>query len=160
MRRNALIYGFCSLVLVLALPASAEKGKDALIAELDAIGQKMERAMVDSDFETMLSYYAEDAVLLPNWGQKVVGKEAIRKKMESDRESGLSFESFTGKTEEAWECDGKVYAVGSYALSLTLPGMGRPIADKGKFIGVWRRSSDGTLEIIYDIWNTDVPVGQ
>jgi len=160
MRRNTLIQGFCFLVLVLPLLASADDDKDALIAELDAIGQRMERAMVEGDFETTLSYYADDAVLLPNWGQKVVGKEAIRDKMESDREGGLSFESFTGKTEDAWECGGNVYAVGTYALSLTVPGMERPIADKGKFMSVWRRSSDGTLAITYDMWNTDVPIGK
>ena len=116
--------------------------------------------MVDGDFETLIAYYAEDAVLLPNWGEKVVGREAIREKMEADREAGLVFESFTGRTETAWECGGRVFAVGTYALSLSVPGVERPVADKGKFMAVWRRAPDGKLTIIYDMWNTDVPIGK
>ncbi|MCP4200690.1 MAG: DUF4440 domain-containing protein [bacterium] len=159
MKKRTLVLGFCLSAIVLTLPASAGNGKEALISELDALGQKMERSMVEGDIETTLSYYADDAVLLPNWGEKVVGKEAIRKKMESDREGGMRFESFSGKTEDAWECDGKVYAIGTYALSLRLPGIERPVADKGKFIAVWRRGHDGKLAVIYDMWNTDIAMG-
>ena len=158
--KKMLNFGFCVVVVVSALPALASTDVDSLIKELDELGAKMERAMVEGDFETMLAYYADDTVLLPNWGKKIVGKDAIREKMESDREAGLDFESFTGQTEAAWECGGKVYAVGTYALSVTVPGVERPVADKGKFMSVWRRAEDGTLTIIYDMWNTDVPMGE
>lgn len=107
MNPRKLMLGMFAAALALALPALAgDTGKEALIKELDETGKKMERAMLKGDFDTIISYYADDAVLLPNWGEEVVGKKAIREKMEADRESGLQFESFSGRTEDAWECKG------------------------------------------------------
>ena len=30
--------------------------------------------------------------------------------------------------------------------------------DKGKYLRVWQKSEDGTWELTYDIWNSDVPL--
>lgn len=134
--------GVVLAVLFLHPPLAVAEGRSALLGELNR-----------------LDFYADDAVLLPNNGEKLVGKEAMRKKMLADQQAGMKMESFTGRTEEAWECGGKVYTIETYALSLKVPGMERPVADKGKFIAIWTRGSGGGLKILYDMWNTDVQMG-
>ncbi len=147
-----------AIVTAISLVGTVQAGD--LLAELEAISDKLCKAIVDGDFETLLSFYADDATVLPNYGKKLQGKEAIRKNMIADREAGIAFESFAGRVEKAWECDGIVYEIGTYALSLSLPGIARPIGDKGKYMTVWRRDKSGKLKIVYEIWNTDIEPGK
>jgi len=131
-----------------------------LVREVDALGARMNAALVDGDYEAVLACYADDAVMLPNGGEKLVGKKAIRDAMFASRDSGLRFQSFSGRVEKAWECGGMVIAVGAYALSASVPDVKRPIGDKGKFVAVYRRESTGSLKLLYDIWNTDIEPGK
>jgi ketosteroid isomerase-like protein len=146
-------------VLCLGAGNASPAGDDPLVRELDALGAKINRAMMDGDFEVMLSYYAADAVLMPNGEAMLVGKGAIRARLLENRKAGIVFHSFTGRVEEAWECGGLAYMRGTYALAASAPGLERPVADKGKSLSVLRRTEDGRLLVILDIWNTDVPPG-
>lgn len=149
------LLGLC----VLAPGPPAVEAAD-LAGEMNALGQEVDRAIVAGDLETGLSFYADDAILLPNYGEKLAGKKAIRERMLADRAKGVRIQSFTGLVDHAWECGGMVYTVGTYAMSVGRPGTERPIGDRGKFITIWRRESSGQLRIVYDIWNTDIPAGK
>jgi ketosteroid isomerase-like protein len=145
-------------VLVAACALGTEPS--GLVRELDALGATLSQAMVDENSEALLVHYADDAVMLAPNEAKLVGKQAIRENMLASRKSGTDIQSFSGRVEQAWECGGMVYAVGSYAASVAVPGVERPIGDKGKFMSVYRRESDGTLKVLYDMWNSDVPPGK
>jgi len=138
----------------------SEEPRGALEAELDALDATMHQAMIAGDFERILTFYADDAVVLPNNAPKIVGKAAMKASFEAQQKSGVTFGSFASTVERAWECGELVYSVGSYAMSATVPGTPRPVADKGKFFSVYRRSTSGNLQIVYDIWNTDVEYGK
>jgi ketosteroid isomerase-like protein len=148
------------LLLVSAHSAHSQQPQSALKAELQDLMTKMDRAMVNGDDEAVLAFYADDAVLLPNNAPKIVGKAALRKQMREHRKMGISFGSFTGTVDQAWECGGMVYAVGTYAMSANIPGLARPVGDKGKSLAIFRRTSGGKLQIVYDMWNTDVEAGK
>ncbi|MFQ5877302.1 MAG: YybH family protein [Acidobacteriota bacterium] len=145
------------LAALLSLAHAGAAGTGDLVAELAAIGDRLDEAVVAGNFETVLSFYAEDAVVMPNFQERLEGREAIRARMDADREAGLSYASATGSVEKAWECDGMVYGIGRYAVSVSLRNAPRPISDEGKFMTVWRRGEDGSLRIVYEIWNTDMP---
>jgi len=152
--------GVLSLIALLSLipiqGAFSEKPPSKLESELQELLTTMDRAMVDGHCETILAFYADDAVILPNNAPKIVGKEAIRKRMEAHRKSGVTFGSFKGTVERAWECGDMVYSVGSWAMSASIPGVARPVADKGNSLAIFRRTADGKLHIVYDMWNSDV----
>lgn len=161
MRETARVVSLIALVLLIPIQSAfAEERQSTLKGELQALLTKMDRAMVDGNFEAVLAFYAEDAVVLPNNAPKIVGKAAIRKKMEAQRKSGVTFGSFMGMVEQAWEGGGMVYSVGSYAISASVPGVARPVGDKGKSLAIFRRAADGKLRIVYDMWNTDVEAGK
>jgi len=161
MRETARVVSLIALVLLIPIQdAFAEEHQSKLKGELQELMAKMDRAMVDGNFEAVLAFYAEDAVVLPNNAPKIVGKAALRQKMEAHRKSGVTFGSFMGTVERAWECGGMVYSVGSYAISAGVPGAARPVGDKGKSLAIFRRAADGKLHIVYDIWNTDVEAGK
>jgi len=138
----------------------SEENEDKLINELQELMAEMNQAIANGNIEEGLAYYADDAVVLPNHAPRIVGKAELRKKMLKQKKSGVDFGSFMGTVERAWESNGMVYSVGSYALSANVPGRPRPVGDKGKFFAVFRREPDGTLKIVYDIWNTDIEYGK
>jgi ketosteroid isomerase-like protein len=131
-----------------------------LVAELQAMADKYSKTIVDGDYETMLKLYADDVTVMPNYGKKLEGKEAVHKNMMADREKGIVFESFTARVEKAWECGGKVYEIGTYALSVSIPELPRPVADKGKYLTIYKREKSGKLKVVFEIWNTDVEPGK
>jgi len=51
----------------------------------------------------------------------------------------------------------KAYVIetGHYDISMQMPKMEQPLNDKGKYITVWQRQSDGSLKILVETWNTD-----
>jgi ketosteroid isomerase-like protein len=138
----------------------SEEPPSKLEVELQELLSRMDRAMVDGNFEAVLAFYSDDLVVLPNNAPKIVGKAALRKKMEDHRKLGVTFGSFMGTVERAWECGGMIYSIGSYAMSANVPGMPRPVGDKGKSFAVFRRAADGKLRIVYDMWNTDIEYGK
>jgi ketosteroid isomerase-like protein len=158
MTRALLLIALLSLVPVQS--ALSQEHQTNLKSELQELSAKMDRAMVDGDIEAVLAFYADDAVVLPNNAPKIVGKATFRKMMEDHRKSGVTFESFMGTVDQAWECGGMVYSVGSYALSASIPGMARPVGDKGKSLTIFRRAANGKLQIVYDMWNTDIEMGK
>jgi len=148
------------MLFVLNQSALSQENQDKLKGELQELLTRMDRAMVDGRVEAVLAFYADDAIVLPNNAPKIVGKVELRKKMQDHRKSGVSFGSFMGTVDRAWECGGMVYSLGSYAMSANVPGMPRPVGDKGKSFAVFRRAADGKLHIVYDMWNTDIEYGK
>lgn len=45
-----------------------------------------------------------------------------------------------------------------YTLTVTPKAGGTPIADRGKGIWIWRRAGDGSWQLSYAIWNSDIPM--
>jgi hypothetical protein len=48
------------------------------------------------------------------------------------------------------------FEIGSFVITLEMPGAPAPITDKGKYMTVYVRGADGKLKIKAEIWNTDV----
>ena len=49
-----------------------------------------------------------------------------------------------------------VIEIGTFEISLQMPGMPGPIDDKGKYMTVYIRDADGALKIKAETWNTDI----
>jgi len=161
MRRTPFLLLLVAAMSVLGIVGvCSEEPRGALEVELHALDAAMHQAMIAGDFEKILTFYADDAVVLPNNAPKIVGKAAMRASFEEQQKSGVTIGSFASTVDRAWECGGMVYSVGSYAMSANVPGTPRPVADKGKFFSVYRRTASGSLQIVYDIWNTDVEWGK
>jgi ketosteroid isomerase-like protein len=46
--------------------------------------------------------------------------------------------------------------IGKYKMSMSMPGMDKPMDDQGKYLTVWEKQKDGNLKIKIEIWNSDV----
>jgi ketosteroid isomerase-like protein len=119
------------------------------------------RAVTDSFTAYVLTHrdsaaaalYDEDAHLMPPNHGIVKGRAAIRAYI-------AEFPPLTRFTATNIEIDGRgdlAYLRGTYQMTFAATG-GRPaVDDRGKFLEIRRRQTDGKWLIVADIFNSDVP---
>lgn len=108
------------------------------------------------DLDGTTALYDENAELLPVAEPAVVGREAIRREW-ADILGIPGFASTASLTRVDVSDDGTLgYTRGTYQTTMTGTD-GRPVVERGKWVTVWRRQSDGTWRIVQDITNTDAP---
>ena len=129
--------------------APAALDMDALKAEIQALEDAYAAAENAKDVESILAYYADDAVNMPANEPIVVGKEAIRERLtrdlgNEDRHGSISFkvESIMAAGDLLVEAGSSIYTSEDGEQSM------------GKYISVFEKR-DGKYVCIRDIWNSD-----
>jgi len=110
------------------------------------------RVSATGDVDLIVSFWAEDAVVLPPDQSAVVGKHAIR---EYVRQS-LAMPGFS----LTWEPEQAVIAIGDdlgYIVernrSTLVDASGTLLTKYGKVTTIWRKDSAGQWKCVVDIWN-------
>lgn len=112
------------------------------------------KAVGNHDAAGVAALYAKDARLLPPGEPMVTGRTAIETWGQGMFDMGV-------KSLELNELDiidsGELtISVGAYRLVVEPPGADR-MEDVGKYIEVYRSKADGSVEIILDTFNSDLP---
>ena len=125
-------------------------------SNFDKMNDKFGKALLDGDYNTIASFYTDDAISLPSYESMWRGKNAILEGNKKDFESGIKYHSFNAKTTDVFGSGDITYEIGTYELTLTVPNMTTEIKDHGKYLNVWQKQSDGSLKLKADTWNSDV----
>ena len=141
------------LSIATACQSAASATDEATLRKLD---DEWSRAIGARDVEKTISYYTDDAVVMPPNIPTLTGKEPIR----SLWKSMLDSPSFTGgwkatKVEVAQSGD-LAYVSGNYEFT-EKDDSGKPITDKGKYLEVWRKQADGNWKCVAGMFNSDLP---
>jgi uncharacterized protein (TIGR02246 family) len=140
----------------------------ALVGTAGAADTKIEQALRDldaqwskdagaKDVDRTVSYYADDAVVMPPNASAATTKETIRsawKEMLTTPGAAISWK--TTKVEVAKAGD-LAYVSGTYEETMT-DASGKPVKDRGKYVEIFKKQADGTWKVVADIWNSDLPV--
>jgi ketosteroid isomerase-like protein len=126
-----------------------------LQAELEAIGAKLQAAILAGDIETQLEYFTEEMVFCPDLHPPIRGREALRQAMLQDQRDGVKVLSYNATNSEIRPCGDHVFQRGHFAQSSRRPDHPQPIAISGSYATIWSRQPDGKLQIEYVIWNLD-----
>jgi ketosteroid isomerase-like protein len=115
-----------------------------------------EAASTGKDVERILSFWGDDALVLPPGQPLVEGKEAIRAFVaQSLKIPGFKIHWVSEKI--SFSPDGQLaYMRGTNETTLTGPD-GKLMTVRGRGITVWRRDPDGQWRCIIDIWNEPPP---
>lgn len=93
-----------------------------------------------------MSYFVDDAIVLPPNEPLIEGKEAIRKTLEEMH----AMPGFNLKWQPDLvdaEANGKLaYTKGSYELTMN-DAFGNPVTDKGKYLTIWEKQADGKWKV-------------
>jgi uncharacterized protein (TIGR02246 family) len=157
---NKYVLARCATLAMLALvsgcnwqtPIDNRAVDAAYIRDLDAQWSKTAAA---HDLNGTLSYYSDDAVLLPPNAPVANTKDAIRAIWAELTAPSVAI-SWQASNVEVAKSGDLAYSTGSYTLAMQDP-QGKFISDKGKFMEVWKKQSDGKWKAVADTYNSDLP---
>ena len=98
-----------------------------------------------------LSYFAEDATILPKGGAPLTGRaklgEAFRETWAQPSYS-LAWTPLKAELAKSGELG---YTYGTYERKRIVDG--KPVTETGKYVTIWRRQKDGSWKVIVDMGN-------
>ena len=144
------------VLVLLPLFASCQRQPDTRTADeatLRNLDAEWSKAAGAKDLEKTVSYYTDDALILPPNIPTIQGKQGARTMWQGM----FSVPGFGGGWKATKvEVSGDLgWVTGTYELSET-DASGRPIVDKGKYLEVWRKQADGSWKCVADMFNTDL----
>ena len=156
MKTKSLFLSGCIALLSFAFvgtTSSADTKIEQTLRDLDA---QWSAAAGAKDLDKAVSYYSNDATVMPPNASAARTKEAIRKVWQDLLASpGLSISWKATKVEVAKSGDLACLS-GTYELTINDPS-GKPLNDHGKYVEVWEKQADGKWKCGADIWNSDLP---
>jgi uncharacterized protein (TIGR02246 family) len=133
--------------------ADTRAADESAVKETDAQWSKTAMA---NDLDGTVSYYSDDASLLPPNAPIAVGKQAIRAGWATMLNPSVTVSWEVTKAEVARSGD-LAYVTGTYQIAAKNP-QAKAQEDRGKMVEVWKKQADGKWKTVADIFNSDVPL--
>jgi ketosteroid isomerase-like protein len=139
-----------AIVVLLSLNiarAQSSSGADTL-RQLEADFMK---AAAEKGSQGYMSYYAEDAVELPNGADMIQGKESIAKGMSflDQKDNHLTWTPVYADMAASGDLG---YTFGTYEFR-SKDKDGKPTIEHGKYASVWKKQKDGSWKVVMDMGN-------
>ncbi len=125
-------------------------------AALRKLDDEWSQAAGAKDLEKTVSYYSDDALVLPPNSPVLQGKDAVRgmwKAMFNVPGFGGGWKASRVEVSQSGDLG---WTTGPYEITET-DASGKPMTDKGKYLAVWKRQADGSWKCVADMFNTDLP---
>jgi uncharacterized protein (TIGR02246 family) len=121
--------------------------------EIRALESAMMAAAEDQGADGYISFYAEDAVELPNSAQMVLGKESIGKTMTflNDKNNRLTWSPVFVDVSGSGDLG---YSFGNYEFR-SIGKDGKPSVEHGKYTTIWKKQKDGKWKVVLDMGNAN-----
>src|SRR4029434_7987735 len=123
---------------------------DQFLRDLDA---KWAKAAATKDVEQTIAFYTDDAIVFPPNATSAATKEAIRngwKEMFASPGFVISWQPTKVQVGKAGEM---AWVSGTYELTMN-DASGKAINDRGKYLEVWEKQTDGNWKCAADMWNS------
>ena len=146
-------------ILLLSLPASISAQQPDRVTvparekEIRTLESAMMAAAADKGAAGYMSFYAEDAVELPNGAQMILGKESIGKTMIflDDKNNRLTWSPVHVDVSASGDL---AYSFGNYEFS-SVGKDGKPSVEHGKYTTIWKKQKDGKWKVVLDMGNAN-----
>jgi ketosteroid isomerase-like protein len=154
MKTKTLVVTLTLGVAAAAVCLAADTKLEQALRDADAQWSKAAGA---KDLDKTVSYYSDDAIVMPPNASAATTKEAIRTVWKDLLTSpGVAISWKATKVEVAKSGD-IGFVSGTYELTMN-DASGKPVKDRGKYVEVWEKQADGKWKCGADIWNSDLPV--
>lgn len=117
----------------------------------------LEKAMMDEAAEHgsagYMSFYAEDAVELPNGAAALLGKAAIGETMTflDDKNNKLTWSPIYADVSASGDL---AYTFGNYEFT-SIGKDGKATLERGKYTTIWKKRKDGKWKVVLDMGNSN-----
>jgi ketosteroid isomerase-like protein len=130
----------------------------AVRADIESINNRIEGWYLARQVDSVTNIFTQDAWLMPPNEKAVVGRDSIRVFWSNFLKMGTV--AFDLRTEEVIAADSVAVERGQYVLKFT-PGPSATLPafeDRGNYVTVWQRESDGGLRIKWDAAVSSMPL--
>lgn len=136
-------------------PAADTRAADeAAVREADIAWSKSAGARQMAE---TISYYVDDASLLPPNAPIATGKPAITKVWEGLFALPGFAVAWQPVAVEVARSGDLAYSRGTYELTANDPN-GKPETERGKYLEVWKKQADGSWKVVADMFSSDQPL--
>jgi uncharacterized protein (TIGR02246 family) len=150
----------CSLLLAIGCSQSPPPEPKDMRAEDEATIRKLDEAWSQAasskQLDAVVSYYSDDASLLPPGEPTITDKEAIRKAWEGLLTAPNSSLHWDATKVEVARSGDLAYSQGTYEMMFD-DAKGKPLVDRGKYLEVWKKQVDGSWKAVSDAFSSDTP---
>ena len=133
-------------------PSEKPSGVEQLLRDLDA---QWAKAAAAKDVEQTIAYYSDDAIVLPPNATGAATKEAIRNVWKDMFASPSLVISWQPTRVQVGKSGEMAWVRGRYELTMN-DASGKPIDDRGKYLEVWEKQTDGNWKCAAEMWNSDL----
>ena len=149
----------CSCIALLSfafvcLASAADTKIEQALRDLDT---QWSAATGAKDLDKTVSFYSDDAIVMPPNASAARTKEAIRKLWQGLIASPGFVISWKATKIEVAKSGDLACLSGTYEFAMN-DASGKPVNDHGKYVEVWEKQADGKWKCGTDIWNSDLPV--
>jgi len=148
MKPKTLLFALTLSLAGAAICLAGDTKAEQAVRDADAEWSKVAGA---KDLDKTVSFYADDAIVLPPNQASVTTKTGIRDLWKGLLDSLTDISWKTTRVEVAKSGD-MAFLVGTYELT-----MKDGTKDKGKYCEVWKKQSDGKWKVATDMFSSDLP---
>ena len=149
-----LLFLTATLLVVIAVPnshpfaAASPKDTADTLRQLEADFMK---AATERGSQGYLSYYADDAVEVPNGAPLIEGKANIAKTIGflDQKDNHLTWTPVGADISSSGDLG---YTYGTYEFR-SKDKDGKPVVDHGKYTSIWKKQKDGSWKVVLDMGN-------
>jgi len=123
--------------------------------KIQAMNDESAQKMVSGDVAAMWAIYSDDVISMPSYEPMLRGIDACKESYKKMFESGMKMTAFKSVVTDIIDAGDYVVDIGTYKISMSVPGMDMPWDDHGKYMTIWEKQDDGSLKIKVETWNTD-----
>jgi uncharacterized protein (TIGR02246 family) len=155
---NRVVYCGCLALLLLTSSCAQQSPADTRAADESAVRDtdaQWSKTAMANDLDGTVSFYTDDASLLPPNAPLATGKQAIRAVWASMLSPDTTVSWQVSKADVARSGE-LAYAMGTYQIAAKNP-RGKSQEDHGKMVEVFKKQADGKWKTVADIFNSDVP---
>ena len=156
-RRFAPVFCGCVALVLFASACGQQLTPDTRIADEATIREldvKWAQAATAKNLEDTVSYYDDDASLLPPNTTIQAGKTAVHAAWAGLLGSVDSIAWQPNKIEVSRSSD-LAYVIGVYQMT-SKNTQGRSVTDHGKYVEVWKKQTNSSWKVVADIFNSDL----
>lgn len=152
MRNSSLLLVVLGMVLLLAGCVKTGVDKEAEKQKLMELSQQWAKVAQTGTIDSTLTYWADNAVMMPPGKPPLKGKQEIRKYLESTSNIPgfeISWEPVSAHISD----DGSMaYMIERNKVAFT-DSLGNRVVQHNKVTTVWRKNEEGNWENVVDMWN-------
>jgi ketosteroid isomerase-like protein len=131
---------------------SGNQPVEQLLRDLDA---RWAKAAATKDVEQTIAFYSDDAIVFPPNAASAATKDAIRSEWTQMFASPGFVITWQPTRVQVGKSGQMAWVSGTYELTMN-DASGKPINDRGKYLEVWEKQTDGNWKCAADMWNSDL----